>query len=77
MTAIPATDQPLDGAAEIEVLDEASQIVFIFREQAGRSAEQLLQDWSGSGDPTWAAQRPATARDLAEADAALAGIAAT
>ena len=77
MTAIPITEQPLDGAAEIEVLDEVSQIVFVFREQAGSSAEQLVLDWSGSGDPTWAAQRPATAQDLAEADAALAGIAAT
>jgi len=67
----PVLGAPLVGNDTVEVIDEVDRIVYIFLATATRSAEQLVEDWSTSGDPTFAFTRPATDDDLVSASAAL------
>ncbi len=62
---------PLVGNDSIEVVDEIGRIVYIFQATAAVTAEQLVEDWATSGDPTWSSTRTASDEDLGNASAAL------
>lgn len=64
-------ETPLVGNDTIEVVDEVNRLVYVFLATAAVTAEQLVEDWATSGDPTWACTRPASDDDLVDASAAL------
>lgn len=64
-------DTPLVGNDTIEVVDEVNRLVYVFLATSSITAEQLVEDWATSGDPTWSMTRPASDEDLAEASATL------
>ena len=63
--------QPTSGVDAIEVIDEINRVVYVFLPTTTVTAEQLVEDWATSGDPTWSITRPASDEDLASAAAAL------
>lgn len=64
-------DTPLVGNDTIEVVDEVNRLVYVFLATTDVTAEQLVEDWATSGDPTWSMTRPASDEDLVNASAAL------
>jgi len=64
-------ETPPAGNDTIEVVDEVNGLVYVCLATTTVTAEQLVEDWATSGDPTWTMTRPASDEDLVNALAAL------